>query len=226
MMKGDDNKRAPMPRIEFWFDYISHNAYLAWCALRPLAARHGHTVDAQPVVFAGLLNHYGTKGPAELPAKHLWMIKNVLRKAQLEGITINAPASHPFNPLLSLRATLAIEDPKTRSAFIDGMFKAVWVDRKDPSADQTVAMIADQAGEDGERLVALAHAPDTKDALHQQTRLAIRKGIFGVPSMLTNAELFWGYDDLQFLELHLSGQDPLSSEQLAPWKRIRPSAKR
>ena len=57
---------------------------------------------------------------------------------------------------------------------------------------------------------------------------AIARGVFGVPSMEANGEIFWGYDDLPYLELFLAGDDPLAR---TVWGRAdvqapRPSAMR
>ncbi len=215
-----------MPPIEFWFDYVSHNAYLGWHSLQSLAHRHQRPILAQPVVFAGLLTHYGTKGPAELKEKNLWMIKNVLRKAQRAQIPLKPPHSHPFNPLLSLRTTLAVTDPEQRNRLVSTLFTAIWAEGRDPCAPKTIIEAAARAELDGPKLIAIAEDPDTKDALHGQTRQAIRHGIFGVPSFVVGGEVFWGYDDLEYLDLHLAGQDPLASALIQPWLKVRPSARR
>lgn len=215
-----------MKPIEFWFDYISNNAYLAWSALQAVAARHDCEIISQPVVFAGLLNHYDSKGPAELPVKNHWMIRNVLRKARLEGLAIAPPASHPFNPLLSLRATLAITDSAQRNAFISAMFKAIWAEQQNPADEETILRAAQAVGLDGNDLIQDAQDPDIKDALQVQTRVAIRKNLFGVPSMVVDEEMFWGYDDLKYLELYLMGKDPISKAEVRPWLLVKPSAKR
>ncbi len=215
-----------MQQVHFWFDYISHNAYLAWHGLNQLAQAHELEIISQPVVFAGLLNHYGTKGPAELPAKSQWMLKNVLRKAQRANVPIAPPASHPFNPLLSLRATLALENTQQRNAFVDQMFRAVWADSLNPSAPETIAQCAKELELDSSTLLTLASDPDIKDALHDQTRAAINQGVFGVPSMLLDGELFWGYDDLEFLRSHLNQEPDIMADQLQPWTQVRPSARR
>ena len=129
-----------MKTIDFWFDYISHNAYLAWHGLKQTAAEFDLEIRPQPVVFAGLLNHYGGKGPAELPAKSHWMLKNVLRKAHHMGLPIQPPASHPFNPLLTLRATLAINDMEQRRQFVERMFQAIWAQSHDASSTDTITL--------------------------------------------------------------------------------------
>lgn len=56
-----------MKRIVFYFDFVSPYAYLALQRLADVRAE----IDFRPVLFAGLLQHFGQKGPAELPTKRL-----------------------------------------------------------------------------------------------------------------------------------------------------------
>jgi 2-hydroxychromene-2-carboxylate isomerase len=216
-----------MPSVRFYFDYISTNAYLAWKALPEICARHGAELAPVPVLFAGLLEAHGTLGPAEVPVKALWMWKNNLRKAALLGLPLNAPAFHPFNPLLALRISSLPIGGQKRTALIDGLFNAVWVERLHVSEPDVVEHIANEAGLDGARLVAEAQTPEAKARLRRQTDEAIARGVFGVPSMLAGDELFWGYDDLPYLELHLAGKDPLDPERVRNIESApRPSAMR
>lgn len=202
------------PRIQFYFDYISSNAYLAWLELPKLAARYGADVVPAPVLFAGLLEAHGQLGPAEVPPKAYWMWKNNLRKAALLGIPLNPPAFHPFNPLLALRASSSPVDGAKRTALIDGLFKAVWVDGLHVSEASVVAQVGSEAGLDGPRLVAEAQEEESKTRLRAQTDEAISRGVFGIPSMRVGDELFWGYDDFPYLELLLAGKDPLDADKI------------
>ena len=77
--------------IRFYFDYISPNAYLAWTQLPALAARNGCVIEPVPVLFAGLLEAHRQLGPAEVLPKMRWMWKNVLRKAAVLSVPLNAP---------------------------------------------------------------------------------------------------------------------------------------
>ena len=217
-----------MPTLRFHFDYISTNAYLAWLQMPMIAKRYGLIVEPVPVLFAGLLEAHGTTGPAETPAKALWMFKNNLRKAALLGVPLRAPAFHPFNPLLSLRVTSLALDSDECDALITGLFEAVWVHQQHVSEPEVVERVAREAGLDGAALVAAAGGTDAKALLRRQTDDAIARGVFGVPTMEIGGEIFWGYDDLPYLELFLSGEDPLprtvwgKSDTEAP----RPSAMR
>ncbi|MEE8508833.1 MAG: 2-hydroxychromene-2-carboxylate isomerase [Myxococcota bacterium] len=215
------------PRVRFLFDYISSNAYLAWLELRKLTAKYGVDLEPVPVLFAGLLEAYGQLGPAEIRPKARWMWKNNLRKAALLGVPLNPPAYHPFNPLLALRASSLPMAESARMALIDGLFEAVWVRRLHVSDASVVERIGDEAGLDGSRLVAKAKTPARKARLRAQTDEAISMGVFGVPSMVVGAEVFWGYDDLPYLELLLAGKDPIDPEEERRWRGpVRASAVR
>ena len=123
---GSAGSGAGRGAVRFLFDYISPNAYIAWTRIHDLARRAGRSVEPVPVLFAGLLQAHGLKGPAEIPAKWRWMLRDILRKASELGIDLEPPESHPFNPLLALRVSsleLAVE-PRRR--MIDALFRAVW----------------------------------------------------------------------------------------------------
>ena len=65
-----------------------------------------------------------------------------------------------------------------------------------------------------------------KQRLHAETDAAINIGVFGVPTMIVDDELFWGFDDFTHLELFLAGKDPLDRSVLNEWLQIRPTAAR
>lgn len=219
---------ADPQRLYFFFDYISHNAYLAWHAVRPLAARHGLRLTAVPVLFGAMLAHHRQVGPAEVPVKSRWMLWNVLRKARLHDIPIAPPASHPFNPLVPLRVTCAELSDDQRLAVVDRLFRATWAESRPVAEAVTVHALLAELGLPAERLLTEAHEDAVKHRLRQNTDDALALGVFGVPSFLVRGELFWGFDDLEYLDMFLSGRDPLPSDRAAyaPWLAVRPSIER
>ena len=203
--------------IRFYFDFISPNAYLAWTQLPALAEGYRFTVEPVPVLFAGLLKAHGQLGPAEIPAKARWMARNNVRKAALLRVPLNPPAYHPFNPLFALRVSSLPLGPAERSRLIGALFQAVWVRGLHVGDAATVATVADEIGLRGAALVAEADRSETKDRLRAQTDDAISRGVFGVPTMEVQDELFWGYDDFPLLELFLADKDPLDARAWEGW---------
>ena len=116
--------------LELYFDFISPYAYLAWqnprSGPRALAVRHGVELVIRPVLFAALLEHGGQLGPAEIPAKRAFLVKDVLRQAALEGIPLTYPPIHPFNPLTLLRLALVEVSGAQQVAAIDALYALVW----------------------------------------------------------------------------------------------------
>jgi 2-hydroxychromene-2-carboxylate isomerase len=206
-----------MRTLRFSFDYISSNAYLAWVRLPELRERFELLIEPVPVLFAGLLEANGQLGPAEIRPKALWMVRNNLRKASLLGIRLRPPAFHPFKPLLPLRvSSLDLED-EAREALISALFRATWSDGLHVSEPEVVARVADGVGLDGAVLVEQASSQPIKDRLRARTDEAIGRGVFGVPTFEVENELFWGYDDLPYLERFLAGEDTIDPEEAKLW---------
>jgi 2-hydroxychromene-2-carboxylate isomerase len=195
--------------VRFLFDVISPYAYVAWHRVHAVAARHGRAVEPVPVLFAGLLGAHGTKGPAEVPAKRAYVFKDAARAARVAGVSFGMPPEHPFNPLLALRVAGEPMDEERRRALITALFGAVWGGGGPGVTDPaTVAAIASGVGLDGAALIAAAGREPAKARLRAATDAAIAAGVFGVPTMLVDGELFWGNDSLDHVDRFLAGEDP------------------
>jgi 2-hydroxychromene-2-carboxylate isomerase/catechol 2,3-dioxygenase-like lactoylglutathione lyase family enzyme len=220
---ADPSPRSP---IVFYFDYLSSNAYLAWTQLPALAERFGRRIEPVAVVFGKLLERYGQMGPAEVPPKVHWMSKNNLRKAVALGVDLKPPAFHPFNPLLALRASSLDLPGDGTTRLVDALFRAVWSEQRHVSEPAVLEAIASEVGLDGGSVVAAAQSDEVKLRLRKQTDDALAAGVFGVPTVIVDGELFFGFDDFPWLERFLDGRDPLP-DYARQWSRPqRPSAMR
>ena len=214
------------PAIEFWFDFISPYAYLAWQRIYTVAEANGRRVELRPVLFAGLLDHWGQLGPAEIAPKRVYTFKQVSRRAHRLGVVLRPPPSHPFNPLLGLRLA-ALEQPEAeRRRLIDLLFTATWGGGPGITDLATVRTLLLDASLDAEALLHAAAQPSHKDRLRATGREAVERGLFGVPTMIADGELFWGEDSFPELEAFLRGEDPLDLDGLARWAELPASSQR
>lgn len=213
-------------RLYFFLDFVSHNAWLAWHQIGALVERHGLVLEPVPVVFGAMLKAHEQLGPAEVPPKRDWMIRNVLRKARLGGIPIAPPASHPFSSLLALRLVCCELSPTARVDLCTRLFRAAWAESRPLQDPATLTAILQEAGLDAAALLAQAQAGPAKSRLRDHTESALAAGIFGVPAMRVRGADFWGYDDFEHLERHLRGEEPVVDADLDPWRRVRPSVER
>lgn len=211
--------------VGFVFDIISPYAYLGWRQVHAVAARHGRTVVAQPVLFAAMLDAWGQRGPAEIEPKRAYTFKHVVRVAHDHGIPIAPPPSHPFNPLLGLRVATAARDTPQAHAVTDALFTAVWAGGPGTQDGGALAQWLDRAGLDGRAWVEAASSPAIKQALRTATDAAIARGVFGVPTFEVDGESFWGQDSLGHVDAWLSGRDPVRDVADA-WSRVTPTATR
>lgn len=221
-----------MKTLKFYFDFLSPYAWLAW---RPVLSLHRRypavSFKPIPILFAGLLNHHGHLGPAEIPSKKLYILKDCARRAKLQNLLINPPPTHPFNPLLSLRvASLSYPSAEVKHALISQLFDAAWKDGKDISDPNVVKEILRSLELDEEEYFQRAHSSANKEKLRHETEGAIASGVFGVPSTLVDDELFWGSESetIQMVEYELqdhslSEVDPIVLDR---WVKIRESADR
>lgn len=204
-----------MRTLDFYFDYLSPYAYLASLAAPDLCARHETRLRFRPVLFAGLLDHWGQRGPAEIAPKGMFAFLSCLRYARLRGIPLRMPKYHPFKPLSALRATLAADAEGDRPKAVRALFELGWVRGGDLGDVSEIEAALTAAGLDGPALVAATSDDAIKALLREETDRAIAQGVFGIPTMMVDGQLFWGLDQLEYVELLLEGRDPIAGVDLS-----------
>lgn len=219
----------PGAPLVFYFDFISPYAYVAWHEAGALAERHGRALDVAPILFAALLDAHGHKGPAEIPAKRLYTFKDAYRKAHRAGLpALRPPPTHPFNPLLALRVASLPMDEGERRRLVDALFASAWADGHGVETPEAVAAAAARAGLDGAALVRAASEPSAKEHLRARSAEAIARGVFGVPTLLVDGELFWGTDGLAIADACLAAGDPVPRDLAwadRPASAVRPGSR-
>jgi 2-hydroxychromene-2-carboxylate isomerase len=185
------------PSVDWYFDFVSPFSYIS---LHRMGGLH---VTYKPVLFAGLLNHWGQKGPAEIPAKRKWTYRWCTWWAKQLGIPFRFPAEHPFNPLQHLRLALACE---CRPDAVKRIFESIWMSGANASAG--FSGLCSELGVAPERLV------EVKDLLRRNTEEAAARGVFGVPSFVADGEVFWGADAVGFLKAFLADRSVLRNDEM------------
>jgi len=208
--------------LRFHFDYLSPYAWLAWTQVHASPpATAGPSSPSHPV--RALLAHGGTKGPAEIPAKRIYVFKT--RSGPRAPSACRS--SHRVAPVqpADRAPRLGLVGGDEQRRLIDALFRETWAAgtvwrpttrspaRRTPSARR-------------EALVARSAEPEGKQRLRTATEGAIAAGVFGVPTMIADGELFWGYDSFGHLERFLAGEDPLRPEDLTCWAGLPSSATR
>lgn len=191
-----------MKHIDFYLDFISPYAYLAFEHLPQALEGLSYSVDYRPVLLGALVKHHGQKAPAEIQSKRAWTYRHVLWLGQAHGIPIDMPATHPYNPLAHLRLALATSGTANTSRWLtETLFREVW--RGGAEAVDAGRLAALQ-----ERLAPALASDDAgvKAQLKANTDEALALGIFGVPAFVVDQRVFWGFDSLPMLRAYLQGE--------------------
>lgn len=198
-----------MTPITFWFDPISPYAHLAFEQLPQALEGSSYVVEYRPLLFAGLLKHWGQLGPAEIGPKRDWTYRQVAWLAHRQGLALQVPAAHPFNPLPLLRLLLACaDDGRPNRLQCEAVLRHVW--QGGAVADDPVRLAELTARLQPRRE---PHSDAVKLQLRQNTEAAIARGVFGVPTLevpragADGTRLFWGADALEMAAACLRG-DP------------------
>lgn len=196
-----------MHQIDFYFDFVSPYAFLAFEQLPQVLSGHSYQVRYRPLLFAGLLKHHGQRGPAEIAPKREWTYRQVLWLARSLDIDLQLPKAHPFNPLALLRLAVACgdDDGLPNRYVTETIFRHVWQGGGDAADAQRLRDLTQQ--------LAPRRPPDgdgVKSRLRTLTDDALACGVFGVPSMRIGDKTFWGLDALPMLREYLDGSAWLS----------------
>jgi len=186
-----------MKNAEWYFDFISPFSYLQLESFGRLPK--DLAITFRPIVFAGILNHLGHKGPAEIPGKRRFTYRHVLWLAKDRGIPLRFPPAHPFNPIRALRLAVALD---SRREAIEAIFRFIWRDgRSTDGADEWRALASELGVAGADELIA---EPRVKDELRANGKRALTLGVFGVPTFVIDGELFWGFDATGMVADYLS----------------------
>lgn len=181
-----------MKTIDWYFDFISPFAYLASARLDRLPREV--ELRPRPILFAGLLQHWQTLGPAEIAPMRRFTFRHIRWLADRDHIPLTLPPMHPFNPLKLLRLCVA---QGSDTALVQRLFRFVWVEGRTADDAHAWRALVDELGIDNaDEIIATA---EVKAQLQQNTTDAIAGNLFGVPSFVVDDEIFWGYDALDFL---------------------------
>ena len=175
--------------IDWYFDFVSPFAYFQWASLGRLPAPV--ELRLRPVLLAGILKHWGQLGPAEIAPKRRFTYQHATWLAAREALPFTMPSGHPFNSLPLLRLAWALGPTPN---LVDRLFRFVWVDGHIPQEPEPWAALLAELGvtADGETAAA-------KQQLREATDAAIARGVFSVPTAITDGQLFWGFDATDML---------------------------
>lgn len=194
--------------VEFIFDFVSPNGYLAWYPLREIVARHGADLVVTPVFLGGMHRLTGNAPPmirdADVKGKVEYSMLEMQRYIAKHGFTkYRLHPQFPFNSVTFQRMLLSVAGEE-RIRLVEALLPAIWeegIALDDPAA---IGAMLTTAGFDPQALLAATQDPAIKQQLIDNTENAVARGTFGIPTFYVNVggddEMFFGKERLGQIE--------------------------
>ncbi len=126
--------------------------------------------------------------------------------AQLCGAAISKDALKflKSDTSLALRAALVAKDAGRFREFHDPMYRARWAEPRDPADPEVVHSLLERAGLDADASLSRAESAALVTRLDRDTKEAIERGVFGVPTIFVDDQMFWGNDRFELVRYYLT----------------------
>jgi len=196
-------------RLELFYDAVSPWSYLAFeCLCRYRDAWQLELV-MRPAFLGGVMKATGNVPPASLPARGVYLLRDLARSSRHFDIPLSFPDDFPTNTIAAMRLLtyVAAHQPDKHEALARATWQRYWGAGKDLTADVGLKAACAAADVDVEAIAA-SNADDVKAALRAATEEVVARGAFGFPAIFVKDDdgadqLYFGSDRLALLAFEL-----------------------
>lgn len=187
--------------VEFFFDFGSPTAYLAYTQLPDVAKEAGAELVYRPMLLGGVFKATGNASPVSVPAKGKWMNGDIMRWAKRYCVPFNFNLHFPINTLTLMRGAvgLQMQQPQDFDRYVKAVFKAMWVAPRNLGDVVELGAVLADAGFDTGAFTAMVSDTAVKAQLVANTEEAVARGVFGAPTCFVDDHMFFGQDRLDFV---------------------------
>ncbi len=182
-------------RLPFYFDYACPWAYLGSCRVEAYFRDLGVEIDFRPVVLRDLVEPSAGQRPELGERKKRNAAVDLRHWADVCGAEFSPEVrrSRPDTRLLLRGALVAADEGRFREYHYPA-YRARWAEARDVADPAVVRELLAGAGVDGASALARAESDEICERLAGDTRGAIQRGVFGVPTVFVGDDMFWGND--------------------------------
>jgi 2-hydroxychromene-2-carboxylate isomerase len=202
-----------MPRLEFYFDFMSPYSYLAHCRIPAIAKRYGVELVYKPIDLKQAKLAAGNTAPptVQMPPKQRYSFADLTRWSNRYGVPFTLPKIEGGNVSPSIFASerenvgtyMAIDEGRA-GEYVSCVWDQVWGNGCGVGSDEVLTTVARAMGWSVDSFLAFVVSPATRHRYDQDNKAAHGRGVFGVPTMIIDDQLWWGNDRLDFMEEYLS----------------------
>jgi 2-hydroxychromene-2-carboxylate isomerase len=191
--------------IDFYWDLGSTNTYFAIKLLLPIAKQHGAEIKWHPFNVGHVFQANNYVLMDEPKAKLRNRKDDLMRWAKKFDLPFSVPKAFPIKTSRALRGAIAMRQWHKEVAFIEAIFAAYWEQGDGSIGDYArLREVAASLGVDPAEFELAAESDTIRQQLVESTNQALARGVFGVPTIGIENELYWGKDRMEFVDDHLS----------------------
>lgn len=190
-----------MDELDFYFDIYSPYAYLGFHRLLQIAEAHSYRINFHPVDLKQLKVAAGNTGPAnvEIPPKIKYLMVDLKRWAERYGLPFGSiPRAKNYARINS--GVFYAQQKGGEVDYIKAAYALVWGRGGDADDDSELRAIATSLGWDVADFMAYIASTEAESCFGNSIEKAIDNGVFGVPTVVIGADMWWGNDRMDFLE--------------------------
>ncbi|MPR07501.1 DsbA family protein [Microvirga tunisiensis] len=194
--------------VDYFFSIGSPWAFIGFDAFLDLARRY--EFEIKPYLTTVIEENGGIFSRNRPEARRAYGVRDLKRWAKVRGKSLlldNRPVLSDPTPA-SLAVIAAYLDGDDWIALTRALQEAFWIRGEDIGVPEVRRRIADTVGLDGAALLRREQDEDVGAKWASGRAHARQAGVFGFPTYGYDGEVYWGQDNLPFLERHLAG-DPL-----------------
>lgn len=192
-------------KLEFYFDFRSPFAYYMSHLLDSFLHQSHISVEWVPTSIDILLNLQKGLDPESeyvdslCKEKRQYQIQDAIRSAEFYKVPFTIPDIQRPNSKLALQVALYLKKHFPHEdwfmKYATNVFQAMWVDNKNIESDMVIRdCLSFISKQQSDKILLSASSEINRDLLIEHTKQLFVKGIFGVPMVMLNNELFYGAD--------------------------------
>jgi len=191
--------------IDFYWDLGSTNTYFAIKLLLPIAKQHGAEIKWHPFNVGHVFQANNYVLMDEPKAKLRNRKDDLMRWAKKFDLPFSVPKAFPIKTSRALRGAIAMRQWHKEVPFIEAIFAAYW-EQGDGSIGEYARLrkVAASLDVDPDEFELAAESDTIRQQLVDSTNQALARGVFGVPTLGIESELYWGKDRMEFVDDHLA----------------------
>ncbi|MGI9423519.1 MAG: 2-hydroxychromene-2-carboxylate isomerase, partial [Hyphomicrobiaceae bacterium] len=151
--------------VDFYYDYGSPTAYLAWTQIPGVCARQGAKLNYRPILLGGIFKAADNQSPVMVKLKGKWLFEDIARYAKHYSVPYAVNPHFIVNTMAAMRGAMWAKAAGRLEDYNAAMFRAMWVDQKDISQTDILQEVVASAGLDAVAMAEAIQQQEVKQAL-------------------------------------------------------------